>query len=146
MADENDITDALMVLAGARLRNAPGRDEVAAVKATWLRVMKDIPGEMLVQAAEDHVVSGEFWPTVAEIRRAALEVKRHNGVSAAANHFAPLPEPSVTWLPSGIEQTIYPAEVEKYLDYLEMKYQGDGLPTDDELAKVARMIEAVEYA
>jgi hypothetical protein len=140
MANETEVQTALVILSGARLRNAPNRDEAPTVFQSWSRVMRDIPGDLLLQAANDIVISAEFWPTVKQVRDAAYQVRAHNGVSAAPNQFKPIAEPVIEWQPSGIPLVVLPDILFRAVEKLEAKYYDGGLPTDEELAWIdARM-------
>ena len=143
MAEETFIRDSLSTLLGARLRNAPSRDELPDVVAAWKRTMQDIPGNTLVQAANDIVLTAEFWPTIKQVREAAYQVKVHNNTSAALNHFAPLVERSTVWLPSGCEKVQFSRETPARIAEIEAKYYSEGLPTDEELAEIDALTRPV---
>lgn len=117
MATPQEIQEALVVLSGARLRNAPARDEAILVAQTWGRVMTDIPGSTLLQAVDDLVLTAEFWPTVKEVRAHAYQVKAHNNTSAAANPF----KSERTWMTPPAWTRKESDRLEKEIGYLLVK-------------------------
>lgn len=138
MATETEITDALAVLALARLRNAPTREEAQTVKSTWQRVMRDIPGDVLLTAADEIILAADFWPTPAEMRRKAAEVKLHNGKGKSTPFDAP-------YVRYRSEYAMLPDAYKQEHDHLKAKYtDGCGLPTDDELYALEMLSGRVE--
>ena len=82
MATDTDIKTVLSTLAGARLRNSPPREDIPQVIRTWGRVFAGASGADLQQAADDFILTGEFWPTPAEFRKAVNKVENNHGRSA----------------------------------------------------------------
>ncbi len=58
-------------------RNTP-RDprELAATLKLYEQMLADIDGEILALAAKTHIARSKFFPTIAELREAALEISR----------------------------------------------------------------------
>ena len=85
MAAILEIQNAMKTLIGAGLRNTPERAALNDLAATWARLLRDVPGEALLQAADDLAMQEEFWPSLKRIREAAHQVQIHNFTSAAPN-------------------------------------------------------------
>jgi hypothetical protein len=135
MANPSEVIEILEMLNDANL-SFPPRDIIATAKV-WASMLKDVPADMLKQAAIDHILTGTDFPKLSEIRTAAAQVKIHNGTSASADIFAEAPTENITWLPSKNQNlVVFPAWVEKEIQELEAKYYHDGLPTDAELARI----------
>jgi len=81
MANENEITQTLMVLAGATLRNQPTKEQVPQVVATWSKVFAKYPAPVLAQAAADYVEAESFWPTPAAFKKIVDKVDYNHGRS-----------------------------------------------------------------
>lgn len=85
MASLDDIREALKILMSAGLRSTPERAVLSDLVETWARLLRDVPGEALRQAADDIVLTEEFWPTLKKFREAAHQVQTHNFQSVAIN-------------------------------------------------------------
>lgn len=90
MATVDEIIKSFKLILGAGLDYPPTKDEVPDRLEVWCEFLTDIPGDTLLQAAKDIVISGEKFPSISRVREAAKQVKIHNNTSAAPNPFAPL--------------------------------------------------------
>lgn len=87
MATIIEIQYAMKILIAANLRNAPERITLPDTIELWTKKLQDVPGIALVQAAEDIVISEEFWPSLKKIRDYAYKVQSKNNTSSAPNHW-----------------------------------------------------------
>ena len=81
MANQAEVKEAIITLYGARLRNAPSRDEITSVIAIWSKVFRDTPAKTMEIAADDYIIRGQFWPTIAEFRGMVSRVNYNHGQS-----------------------------------------------------------------
>ncbi len=84
MASETEILKIMAILTAA-YPNSGANDGTIPLYA---RLLSDIPGELLQQAAFAHIATSKFFPTIAELRQAALDVQE------AAD---PLPDAHAAW-------------------------------------------------
>jgi hypothetical protein len=134
MATVKELQETFELIVGAGLNFAPRSEEDITARAkAWRAFLEDIPGELLLQAVKDIVISGKDFPTIKQVRDAAYQVKVHNGVSAAPNPFKPIQ--------AGRQAlSIYPPDVLKVIEEFERKYDINNpdleaacaLPTDEE--------------
>lgn len=94
MATNEEIQTAMKILIGAGLRNAPDRTVIGDMVAIWTRLLGDVPGRALIQAAEDIARTDDFFPSVRRIREVAERVQAHNFQSVVPN---PWKEETRTW-------------------------------------------------
>lgn len=134
MAEQSELLEIIATLVDANL-SFPPRD-IEATCRVWSRLLADIPGELLRQAADDIILSGEDFPKLATIRDRAYQVKVHNGVSAAVNPFKPLYE--VQYAVRDPQGSIFPPEIEAQIAEIE-KRLGDKVMTAEQHAYIDRL-------
>ena len=116
MATVEEIQKAFGLLLGAGLDFSPTREEIPMRAKSWVELLQDVPGDLLIQAAKDISIDGEKFPSIKVIRTAAHNVKVHNNTSAAVNRFAPLAVETIVWYVAPKEQRIpYPKELDALL-------------------------------
>lgn len=141
MATQEELQESFTLLLGAGLAYAPrSAEDITARAMAWRTFLEDIPGELLKQAVKDIVLAGSEFPSIKDVRDAAYQVRVHNGVSAAPDHFKPVQA-------GRGYHSIYPPEVLKVIEEFERKYDMSNpdleaacrLPTDEEFAYLEKL-------
>ena len=143
MATIDEILGVLSLLVDANL-SFPPRD-IEATAGVWARLLSDIPGATLEQAALDHIRTGSEFPKLATIRELAAKVRSNNNTSTSPD-WGSQPQDLkeygfcvVTrhgwrpWEPGAVRVVLFPPEVETRLAELEAL---DRLMTGEEMAEV----------
>jgi hypothetical protein len=144
MANNQEISTALAILAGARLRNSPPNDPetIKGIFTTWTNTLADIPGEYLIQASKDLVISSDFWPTIKAIRSQAYQVKAHNGMSSTSDRFSP-PIADIKWTTSGADTIVFPDAIARRIQALEDKLERGYELSDAELREMDKLVRPI---
>lgn len=74
-AHNTEIVEVLAVLGAAY----PGFDMSEFTAEVYVKMLSDLEPEELTQAAYYHMMNSRFFPTIAELRQATIEIRRLNG-------------------------------------------------------------------
>jgi hypothetical protein len=116
MATIDDVRGVIKLLIDAQLNYPPKDERIGSMAVVWVRLLGDIPGDVLEQAALDHIATAADFPKLSEIRALSEKVKARNGQSTAGGQFVKLDQPRAPFkgvyrTGSGTWEPVYRSEV-----------------------------------
>ena len=89
MTDKKDIFKILAILGSVYVRdvNAMTKEQKAQMSTTWAAMLQDIPVDILEQAVHAHIKTSKWFPTISELREAAVACVDKFGGETASGAF-----------------------------------------------------------